>query len=248
MHTYFMSVLAIVGTILGLLFPFVLVAVLASRGQVKWQALLLFAVFFMLDIALVYLYTSVQFIPDWGRWNWQGKILEIAWPLLLVALVPAFTARSIGLQWETEPGSWRIVFVVSLVYAVCAIPLMIFALHWRLSNIKLPTLLYEATMPGLGEELVYRGVLLMLLNRAFGKSWTLFGARVGWGYIIVTLLFAFLHGVQATSFHAVHIHWGAMIFPLGIGAVLAWLRERTGSLWPGVVFHNLVNTLSVPLL
>ncbi|HET7921416.1 MAG TPA: CPBP family intramembrane glutamic endopeptidase [Gammaproteobacteria bacterium] len=54
-----------------------------------------------------------------------------------------------------------------------------------------------------------------------------------------------LHGVDAKP-GAVHIYWHAMIFPVIIGVVLAWLRERTGSIWPGVVFHNFVDLLSIP--
>ena len=54
----------------------------------------------------------------------------------------------------------------------------------------------------------------------------------------------FLHGIDVKSLHEVHIYWTGIIFPAIIGTVLAWLRERTGSVWPGVLFHNFVNVLN----
>ncbi|MGA9853514.1 MAG: CPBP family glutamic-type intramembrane protease [Gammaproteobacteria bacterium] len=36
-----------------------------------------------------------------------------------------------------------------------------------------------------------------------------------------------------------------MIFAFIMGVVLAWLRERAGSVWPGVVFHNFANVMNI---
>lgn len=54
-------------------------------------------------------------------------------------------------------------------------------------------------MPGLDEETFYRGVALALLNRAFGKNQDLFGARIGWGLIIISVLIGLVHGVGLTD-------------------------------------------------
>jgi len=35
-----------------------------------------------------------------------------------------------------------------------------------------------------------------------------------------------------------------MFLPMAIGFVLAWIRERTGSVWPGVLLHNFINTIN----
>ena len=99
-------------------------------------------------------------------------------------------------------------------------------------------------MPGLGEEIMYRGVMLMLLNEAFGRPWKFAGIQFGWGFIIVSALFGFLHGMDAPSVDKIQIEWSGMIFPALTGIVLAWLRERTGSVWPGVLFHNFVNVVN----
>ena len=246
MENYLLRVLFDAGLNLGLLIPFFALAFLTTPGARKTavKPVLLFAAFFTLDIALIFLFKFVRFIPDWGHLNWQGKLLELGWPLLLVALVPAFSPAAVGFRLPGNSRSWRTLLIICVLYAAIAMPLMLYFAKWDpdFAN-KLPVYAYEGSMPGLGEEFVYRGVLLMLLNQAFGRPWKLAGIQFGWGFVIVTAMFGLLHGIDGTP-GKVHIYWSAMIFPVVIGTVLAWLRERTGSVWPGVVFHNFVNLLS----
>lgn len=246
METYLLRVLIGTALNLGLLVPFFAVAFVTTKGAAESavRSVVLFAVLLMLDIALIFLFEVVTLVPHWGGWNWQGKLLQSAWPLLLVAVVPMFTAEEVGVRLPAERRNWLIVLAMCALYAVIALPLLLHFAQWKPDFVhKLPTYVYEGTMPGLGEELAYRGVMLMLLNRAFGRPWRFAGIRFGWGFVIVTAMFGFLHGIDATP-GKVHIYWTAMLFPAATGVVLAWLRERTGSVWPCVVFHNFVNVLS----
>jgi membrane protease YdiL (CAAX protease family) len=81
-----------------------------------------------------------------------------------------------------------------------------------------------ALLPGAGEELVMRGVLLPALVAPLGPA-----AAVGGS----ALLFAFIH-LDAYRF----------AFTLVIGVVLGVVRLRTGSLWPPIVAHVTLNTLT----
>lgn len=244
MHDYLLRVG--LGAGLNLLFvaPLLLLAI-ATSNKPKLLPVLLFAVFLTLDIAFVFLFKVVLVIPAWGGFNWQGKALEIAWPLLLAACVARYPATRIGLLFRSEPRSWRALLIVCVLYAVVMIPLLIYLSGGHLNPSKdLPTYIYEGTMPGLAEEFVYRGVFLMLLNEAFGRPWKVAGIQLGWGFVIVTALFGTLHGIDARSPGSIHIYWSGMIFPAITGVILAWLRERSGSVWPGAVFHNFVNVLN----
>ncbi|HEY1772148.1 MAG TPA: CPBP family intramembrane glutamic endopeptidase [Gammaproteobacteria bacterium] len=233
---------------LGLLLPLIAVAFLASgkRGSAV-RPVLLFAGLFVLDEACIWSFKLMQFIPAWGGYNWQGKVLEISWPVLLAIFVPAFSARRIGFTLPEQRRSWRDLLLVCVLYAVVGVGLILVLLKGTHFGVGKPaTYAYEATMPGLGEEFVYRGVFLLLLNEAFGRPWKLAGIQFGWGFIIVTAMFGMLHGidVKAGATPVIHIYWSAMIFPAIIGVLLAWLRERGGSVWPGVLFHNFVNVLN----
>lgn len=172
------------------------------------------------------------------NWNWAGKVVAIATSLALVAALPMLSARGVGLTWRQRPGSLRPALLV--VAAICALSLGAEALVHDGTDTSLERLLYQATMPGIDEELFMRGILLALMVQGFGPSRERAGAPFGWAEWAVTFLFAAGHGLRVAD--------GALAFdPLlfaltgTIGAGLAWLRQRTGSLVVPILAHNLVN-------
>ena len=82
-----------------------------------------------------------------------------------------------------------------------------------------------AVLPGLMEELAFRGILQPLLTEAWG------GAA----------------GIVAASaaFAAFHRNLEQLVVQFLLGLALGWLRRRTGSLWPCILVHALHNALSV---
>jgi membrane protease YdiL (CAAX protease family) len=87
------------------------------------------------------------------------------------------------------------------------------------------------------EEWVMRGALLALADRASPPRWTLWGAPLGWGGVLVTAVFVALHGWRP----------GLLLGVLPAAVLYLWLRARTGSLGPPIAAHLLWN-LSVLLL
>jgi uncharacterized protein len=229
---------------LALLCPLFVLAWLTSQRSERSRALLIFAALLTLDIALVYSFKAAPLVPHWGGLNWQGKLLELSWPLVLVTLVPRFTAETTGLTFATSRMSWVITAMLCVIYFVLNIALQS-GLGARFSpHVKLPALLYQATMPGLAEEFVYRGVLLLLLDESFGRSWRFLGAQFGWALVIVSVLFGLMHGLDIHGFGIRHVYWREMLYAFVMGVILAWLRERTGSVWPCVVLHNFANVMN----
>ena len=90
------------------------------------------------------------------------------------------------------------------------------------------SILVFALMPAITEELAFRGYILSGLERTY---------RPGTAILMSALLFAFLH-VLLSLFQQ---FFGAAI----LGLVLGLIAYRTGSLWPGVVFHFVNNALGV---
>jgi membrane protease YdiL (CAAX protease family) len=98
-------------------------------------------------------------------------------------------------------------------------------------------------MPGLNEELTYRGYLLGILNSIMPRRVNLFAAPLGWGVIVTSLLFGLLHGLWMDGSFAIHVDVIALCNTTISGFIFAWLRERTGSLVMPILAHGLEDVL-----
>lgn len=80
------------------------------------------------------------------------------------------------------------------------------------------------------EELLFRGMLLSALMRRW---------RAPAAVVASSLIFAMVHlpGLQ--------YHWYALPALLLLALVLAWLRLKSGSIWPAVLAHGVNNALAV---
>jgi uncharacterized protein len=64
---------------------------------------------------------------------------------------------------------------------------------------------------------------------------------MGWGSIILTLLFGLSHGLDLDKNLSIQFDLGTTLGTGLFGFALAWARERCGSIWPGILGHNLTN-------
>ena len=96
--------------------------------------------------------------------------------------------------------------------------------------LRAPLALVVVSLGPMVEELLFRGALLSALLRRMS---------VGWAVAISSLLFACVH-LPDLGFL-----WYAVPNLALLAAVLAWLRLRSGSLWPAVVAHGVNNLLAV---
>jgi CAAX protease family protein len=173
-------------------------------------------------------------------WNWIGKALSIAVTVAAVALIPSVTWRDAGFTWRQGGG---LIPAVLAAVVVCAFGwgsnVLFGGIH--LKHPGLETLLYQATMPGLNEEPLYRGITLFLLDRAFrDERVAVFGAPIGWGALITSIWFGLIHGNGI-----VHGQFQIAVLPIAIIAIigfgLAWIRMRTGSIAACIATHNVLN-------
>jgi uncharacterized protein len=167
------------------------------------------------------------------QWNWSGQLLALAgalWVASMLARRAGLPWHEMGFTWVQRSGSLRPAVGVSA--GALALNLLLMRLsHFRLADVALETWIYQATLPGLVEEAVFRGVLLALLDRAFVARKEVFGAPIGWGGALVTLAFVALHGIGPGTLPGV----------LPAALLYLWLRARTGSLVMPIAVHDLWN-------
>jgi membrane protease YdiL (CAAX protease family) len=164
------------------------------------------------------------------EWNWSGHLLALAGMLVLAALLARRTGLSPGELGFARPSNLGMAIRVCAAALAVSYPLHVFTAG-RIEPIPMATWLFVATMPGLAEEVAFRGVLLAAAERAAPASRRVAGVRVSLGAALLTVAFVGLHGFGV----------GMLVSVLPGALLYLWLRLRTGSLLVPIVAHNLWN-------
>jgi hypothetical protein len=164
------------------------------------------------------------------NWNWSGHLLALAGMLALGALLvrrAKLAPRELGLARPVHLGTAVRVGAAAL---LASYPLHVITAG-RPEPIPPAAWLFVATMPGLAEEVAFRGVLLAAAERAAPAARVLAGVPVTLGAALLTAAFVGLHGFGV----------GMLVSVLPGALLYLWLRLRTGSLLLPIVAHNLWN-------
>ncbi|MEE4199721.1 MAG: CPBP family intramembrane glutamic endopeptidase [Erythrobacter sp.] len=194
------------------------------------------------DAMLTRVWGTIPWVLPESDWNWQGKLMALA-ASLLVASLAAFGWKQSGLTLRQAKGSLGpSVFVLGLYLAF----FVVIALVFGGGKASAETVAFQLTMPGIEEEIFYRGILLLALNEAFRSRTRFAGIGWGWGALLSSLVFGLAHAFSysaADGFALEPIYLALTAVPslLAVG-----LRERTGSLLLPILAHNGGN--AIPLL
>ena len=224
---------------LGVIAALGLVGALVFRKSfsAKWFAggLLLYALY---DFLLTRGFFMLEDPFPQAAWNWAGKLAAIAGALAICALPPFGWMRA-GITLRQGKGS--------IAAAIVLLSLGGLFFYLALSNPDgrddLETIAFQWTMPGLDEEIFYRGLFLLAMNEAFSARARILGAPIGYGGLLATVLFGLAHGL---AYDKSGLSFDAMTFAMtgGPALILLWLRERTGSVLMPIIGHNIANGAS----
>jgi membrane protease YdiL (CAAX protease family) len=192
-----------------------------------------------LDIAL-------SMLPNinWGflknlEWNWQGKFWSIVWCVLFIWFTKFLSKEESGFTWKINKSAW-LPFIIICIIGIGVQLSDIFSEN-GLEKFDKEAFFYQLTMPGLAEEMVYRGVILGLLNKVFVSRKNILGAQVGWGLLIQAIIFGGGHSFYFDDLGNIQFAFVPAIITGIIGLVIGWLREKSGSIVLPIIFHNLFN-------
>ena len=112
-------------------------------------------------------------------------------------------------------------------------------LHLRLPDGFWVLLLSQILVVAVPEEIFFRGYLMSRFEARWPSQLRLWGAAVGWPLFLSSLLFATGHFLVDLAPARLAVFFPALVF--------GWMRNRSGSVAPGAVFHALCNVLSETL-
>lgn len=92
---------------------------------------------------------------------------------------------------------------------------------------------------GAPAALLVAGILLApIVEEIFFRGFLFPGLRERYGWVRAMLL-------SAAIFAGFHLQWVALIPTFLLGCMLAYLRQRTDSLWPGIFLHFTINGVAL---
>ena len=227
-------------SLIGVVFAMMCGVALIRKGQIdlKW---------FWLSLSILALILYASTVGRWLarpltaglRWNWSGFILGLIFIGIILAFMPAQLRSQMGLQLRQAEGSlkvWIGIAVYALIFIIIAlnVPPSKTEHYWE-------SLAFQLTMPSLKEEIFYRGLFPVILDRCFGVSRNIFGAQMGWGSIISSTVFGLAHGLSLKG--GFSIDWLACAIPGFIGLIGCWVVCKTKSLLGPILMHSHGNSI-----
>lgn len=225
-----------------LISPFIVIAHFKSE-KTNLKYLGFFILYFLAD---VFLQASGKQLIDLDlRFNWAGKILSLILGLAIIFSVSKEERIKIGFTTKTNTKSnlkFGLLVFFGFTFFDVIFKLILFP---KGGTFDLETFLFQATMPGLTEEILFRGISLWLLDKAFAPKWSFRGIKFGWAFVIVTVLFGVSHGAVLDQdlklqFDVVTMVYLTLISSFSVGV----LRCFSGNLIYSILGHNTINLIN----
>lgn len=165
--------------------------------------------------------------------NWDGALISAVLGILSIITILYLIKKrpSYHILPSSSPGRLFILFGFALVIALLTTPY---------TN-RIAGFVFFLFFVGFGEELLFRGYIQSRLNLVFGRPFQLFGVHWGWGLIIASLLFGFMH--YFNPYNPYHLWWVFWTFFSGL--LFGLIREKTGSVVAPALIHGMPQALAV---
>lgn len=222
-----------------LLVPVYFLAVRSGNYHADYRLIIYFVIAYLASNFLIAAFSFVNIFPG-QHFNWIGKLVAFLFELLSCFIIPSISVKKFGLtnklNWR---GSGKILVICILYFLLRCI------FYYYLSDTPLQfhpeAIAFQATLPGLQEELLFRGILLALLTRIFPyPDWKFFNVKFGWPVIITSILFGLAYGLRLP------FHFDIFIFLQTTleGLLLGLLVRKTRNVFSAVIYHNLLNLIA----
>ncbi|MDR7130863.1 membrane protease YdiL (CAAX protease family) [Algoriphagus sp. 4150] len=219
---------------LAIVFP-IIILMLKDRNLETLKILSAFAIFYLLNAVLLnlpFVYSETRIIN--GHWNWSGKLYAILGSLVFLSLYRKFPLSDYFLTLRQNKKFFiRGVFILSSILLINSIA----AFSSATEALNIETLLFQFSMPGIDEEIAYRGIMLGLLLKVLKSNSLILNPSV-W---ITALLFGMAHGLFLSKDFDVIFKFQPFFLSFLYGLVWGWITIKSGSILLALISHNLAN-------
>jgi membrane protease YdiL (CAAX protease family) len=208
----------------------------------KVKLLLLFILYFLgyqFIIRLPFHFETLNVFG--GKWNWSGKIFTTIGSLIFYYYFKDLFYPNNFITTKQEKKSIRFSIILATVLLLIAIieGFIFYNVKWNIE-----TIFFQATLPGIDEEIAYRGIMLGILSTVLIKETKLFNKfKLNPAIWIVGILFGLIHALKLNKEFTVSFDMLYFIQTFVFGVIWSWMTVKSKSILLPMLSHNLVNTL-----
>ena len=181
-------------------------------------------------------YKELNFLH--GKWNWTGKLYGIIFGLITYYLLSKQLKQLKFLRIRQDNRTLNKTLLLSgLIIFISA-----FSFFETTKEFNTETLLFQLTLPGIDEEIMFRAVLLGLLLTCLKDKIVIGNYNLGNpSVLIIGILFGLCHGIQVTKKLNIEFKTIAFISAFLFGYIWSWIAYKSKSILQPVISHNLSN-------
>jgi len=170
-----------------------------------------------------------------GNWNWDGKIFGILFGVSCYFVFGKFFRENDFFTFRQNKENFK----KTLIVAIASVLLVtLIAYFTGSSEFSAETLAFQLTMPGIDEEIMFRGILLGLLATALKEKINFLGNPA---VLLTAILFGLMHAftldknfsLDFEPIYFFHTAFGGLIF--------GWLTLKSRSILLAILAHGLAN-------
>ncbi|MGE0088334.1 MAG: lysostaphin resistance A-like protein [Bacteroidales bacterium] len=212
--------------------------ILKEKSKVNYQRILIFAfcyIVYQLFLSLPAINDEFNFIES--RWNWEGKIFGIIWGITSYFLFRRFFHENDFFTLKQNKKSYTQAMLVCIIYVTIS------TIIWFLFDkpaYDLESLIFELTLPGIDEEIIFRGIILGLFASSLKNKIPFIGNP---SILLTAVLFALSHALSVKSQYVIDFNLYQFLQTGFTGYILGWVTIKSRSILLALLTHNLSNFL-----
>jgi membrane protease YdiL (CAAX protease family) len=179
------------------------------------------------SVAVVIYSVSVVLIQSHWAIGWlSASLFRIGFVVVLAGILGQWTLIGINTanQWRPFHGLW-------VYFVIIMSPSLVGVTH--LEQWQIPIIVVGNTLSGLGQEGMYRGLMIYILQHMGGKP----------AILLSSVLFGLAHWTPLLSGATVGYTLLGIWYALCIGFAFAVIRLRTNTIWLVALLHALLNII-----
>jgi len=209
---------------------------LKNRNKENYYKIVIFIFVFLayeFIIKLPWHFELFNFIHS--KWNWDGKLMGVLFGLISFMLFKKQFQNYNYFTLKQDKENKNKVFWVS--GGVVVLATIIWYIFGK-TDFNIETLAFNLILPGIDEEIIFRGILLGLLMSILKENVL---SIINPSVLITSILFGFIHALKLNSHNSINFDT-IYFFQTGLaGYAWGWITVKSKSILFAILSHNFSN-------